>query len=512
MSLTISSPESAKLTAQVRAAKTSAAASVEGWAAAGIGVRPGELSLALVSSDGRVCSSPWRHWGSLAELIEGTASERAFLPAQVSVTGWSDAASLGGEVLEALHTCDVSPRHVSPVQATVAWATHVTGRQHLRILIANRRAPSYCVLAHGGRPVNAVAVPAVGSVFEFFCRVAARQGWQGKEERIQWQSLLAPEVTAPDTDMHASHPLLVDVESCISRIADYTPEQRSAAAQRLLEQRVTLLFSRWFEEDPTLALCLMGDFSYNALLVRALERAGIPVHVPFAGGEHALALGAALAVAPPSGPNAQGTDNPFLGVSFTDQQIKDVIDNCHLRATYLTSSELVGRAVEELAANRIIGWFEGPAEIGPRALGARSILASPRMPYLAENLNVFVKNREPFRPFALSIAAESEETAGCSPNCRWLGSLAQPKERLARDFPELVLANGEMRLHLVQRTNPLFHQLLTKMTAHIGLPAVANTSFNSPGSPIVSTPREAIRTFFSHGIDTLFMGRWTLAK
>jgi hypothetical protein len=490
-------------------------AAVEGWSGLAVAVKSDEVSLALLHADGRVWSSPWRKLATLVELFEGVPLQQAVPSTPViSVCSWTDHRKTDNAVVASLLAGAPAAQSVTPVQALVAWATRMTGRTHLRILIANRSVPSYCVLARDGKPVNSVCLPANGSVFDFYCKVAARQGWQGKEERLQWYSLQAPETPALDLDEGAGHPLLIDADASLAAIEPLAPEQRAAVAQRTLEDRVTQLFTGWFEEDPTQALCLMGDFSYNALLVGAIERAGIPVHVPFASGEHVLAIGAALAAFPSVTTGGEGEDNTFLGPSYSNQQIKDVIDNCRLRAAYLTTSELITQAAESIASNQIVGWFQGPAEIGPRALGARSILASPRMPFLCENLNVFVKNREPFRPFALSIAEEcAPGLAKCSANCLWLGSLAKPAPQLAAEFPELVLPNGEMRIHVArQRTNALFHELLNKLAAHIGIAAVANTSFNSPGRPIVATPREAIRTFFSHGIDVLFIGNWMISK
>jgi hypothetical protein len=484
-------------------------------ASVGYARRASEDTLALLYESGELLATRWERAQSPVDgrPVVDVLSDVEL--AGVAVTGWGEMWPDRVEDEAVRRVIDYpGAQRVSPVQALAAWAARVTGARRLRLLVANRRSGSACLLMEEGRPSETDLLPAGRTVFDLYARVAARGGWETHAERMQWFGLYsgaaAAELPAPVSE---ANPLLLDVDSALGAMQRLSAAERAVSAQALLEDRVGRLLSRWQREDESATIALSGDYAYNALLVRSLERAGVGVRVPFAAGEHALAPGAAVLA---SGEEARGPalDNPFLGPSFDEQQIKDVIDNCRLHAKLLSRAELIGRALQEIAENRIVGWFQGRAELGPRTLGARSILANPRMPFLRENLNVYVKNREMFRPFALSMPEESAPAvAECTANCLYMASLARPFEPLAEIAGELLLPNGELRLHLVrQRVNPLFHQLLQEMEAMIGLPAVVNTSFNSPGMPVVATPRDAIRTFFSHGIDTLFLGRWMIAK
>ncbi len=466
----------------------------------------GAIAAAWLRSDAQARAMPWEH-------REAARQVAASGQLQVIFTGADDrdfAAERDSTLLELRRR--EGTRWLSPVEALTAWARYYTAAPRLWILQANRYTDSAIVEAEDGR-LASQAIPYAGTVLEYFSLVAARCGWRHAEQRLQWQSLSAKAALEMPGSLEGEG-LGFPVKEGLEYIAPLASEQRAAVAQRALETRLLSLFQAARRADANRQFCLMGDFAHNALLVRSLERAGVPVRVPFAAGQHGLALGAALAAAGDELPPPADGPSPFLGPAWTDEQIKETIDNCRLRATWLSDAALLELAVEELAAHRILGWFQGPAELGPRALGARSILAAPTMPYLGENLNLYVKNRELFRPFALSMPEEAAgEWAEAGPNCRSLASLARPRPRLAELAPELILPNGELRLHLARESeNPLFHRLLWRMREAAGLPALVQTSFNAPGEPIVATPRQAIRTFYSHGLDTLLLGHWLLRK
>ena len=207
--------------------------------------------------------------------------------------------------------------------------------------------------------------------------------------------------------------------------------------------------------------------------------------------------------------------NLCLGPSFSAEEIKQVLENCKLRFRYLlTTDELCDRAVRELNGEKIIAWMQGRMEFGPRALGNRSILASPLNPYSTENLNIFIKHREPFRKFAASVPAEvAEEYFETGPNARYLATVGRVLPQHRKTFEAAVMGEDAVRVHTVHREdNPLYHKLLHAAGKATGLPVLYNTSFNLFGDPLVCTPRDAVRSFYSSGIDALFVGNFVVEK
>lgn len=266
-------------------------------------------------------------------------------------------------------------------------------------------------------------------------------------------------------------------------------------------------------------LCLAGGLGLNALLVAALERSGRweNVFVQPAAGNAGTAIGAAYSAwyhARPDAPR-RPLRSLCLGPEFGAEQIKRVLENCKLRFRYLpTREELLEAAIGQLAENRIVAWMQGRMEFGPRALGNRSILASPLDPYSTENLNVYIKHREGFRKFAASVPEEAAaEYFEAGPNARFLATVGRVKDRHRKTFEAAVLGPGWVRVHIVSREeNPLFHRLLVEWGRRTGLPVLYNTSFNLFGDPLVCTPRDAVRSFYSSGIDAMVVGHFLLEK
>ncbi|MEJ5367854.1 MAG: carbamoyltransferase C-terminal domain-containing protein [Bryobacteraceae bacterium] len=266
-------------------------------------------------------------------------------------------------------------------------------------------------------------------------------------------------------------------------------------------------------------LCLAGGLALNALLVAALERSGRwqGVFVQPAAGNSGTAIGAAYHAWHRT--HGQAARRPMqslcLGPEFTAEEIKRVLENCKLRFRYLpTREELLEAAIGQLRQDRIVAWMQGRMEFGPRALGNRSILASPLDPYSTENLNVYIKHREPFRKFAASVPEEAaEEYFETGPNARFLATVGRVREKHRKTFEAAVLGPGWVRVHVVSREeNPLFHRLLTEWGKRTGLPVLYNTSFNLFGDPLVCTPRDAVRSFYSSGIDAMVAGHFLLEK
>ncbi len=265
-------------------------------------------------------------------------------------------------------------------------------------------------------------------------------------------------------------------------------------------------------------LCLAGGLFLNALLVAALEHSGRwkQIFVQPAAGNAGTAIGAAFHAWHNAGRNERRIEarDLLLGPSFSAEEIKKVLENCRLHFRYLTSDELISQAIGHIQNDQIIAWMQGRMEFGPRALGNRSILASPLNPYSTENLNVFIKHREPFRKFAASVPAEfAGEYFEAGLNARFLTTVARVRRDYRETFQAAVLGDDYVRVHVVHKDeNPLFHRLLLAAGEASQLPVLFNTSFNLFGDPLVCTPRDAVRSFYSSGIDALFVGNFLVTK
>jgi carbamoyltransferase len=266
-------------------------------------------------------------------------------------------------------------------------------------------------------------------------------------------------------------------------------------------------------------LCLAGGLGLNALLVSALEtRSGYEnVFVQPASGNAGTAIGAVLDTWHGAYRQSERVrlETVCLGPAFSAAETKQVLENCKLRFQYLvTSDEVIQTAVEQLNDNKIVAWMHGRMEFGARALGTRSILASPLDPYSTENLNIFIKHREPFRKFAASAPAElCAEYFEVGPNARYLSTVGRVRAEHRERFAAAILSGDLVRVHAVDRDqNPLYWKLLHAAGKATGLPVLYNTSFNLFGEPLVCTPRDAVRSFYSSGIDAMFVGNFLLQK
>ncbi len=266
-------------------------------------------------------------------------------------------------------------------------------------------------------------------------------------------------------------------------------------------------------------LCLAGGLFLNPVIVSQLEAAtGFRrVFVQPAAGNEGTALGAAWYVQhqlqgrPRGGP----IEHVYWGPSYSNQEIKNVLDNCKIHYRFHDSEEhKLQEALQLLHAGKIVAWYQGPAEFGPRALGNRSLLASPWAPYVKENLNEYVKHRESFRPFALSVPAERlHEYFEASEGTRFMTSLGRVKQQARQMLEPFLLPGGRVRLHSVERAvNSSLWRLLHRVGETAPAPILVNTSFNLFGEPLVISPREAVRSYFCSGIDSLFIGSFSLTK
>ncbi len=302
----------------------------------------------------------------------------------------------------------------------------------------------------------------------------------------------------------------------IRRLAnEHTSADVAAAAQEILELQVLGLVRHWTEACGTRRLACGGGVFLNVKLNQRiwyeadLEEQWI---VPDAA-DSGLALGAALQVW-----HAEGNLPPrplkhlSYGPAFGDTAVREVLEARQLG--YRPTADPAGEAARLLAEGRIVGWFQGRMEAGPRALGNRSILMSPLAAANRDVLNARIKFREGFRPFCPSIAAEHAAAyleGGRAEEFMITSFRVAPEKR--ERIPAAVHVDGTLRPQTVRReVNPLYHSLLEAFGRLTGEHAVLNTSFNVKGEPIVCHPRDAIRCFFDTGLDALVIGGFVLEK
>jgi carbamoyltransferase len=296
-------------------------------------------------------------------------------------------------------------------------------------------------------------------------------------------------------------------------IAEQTAADVAASLQKAVTDVVLTLAGRGEN------LCLAGGLFLNALLVAELERSGRyeNVFVQPAAGNAGTALGAiCLAWHQSQGRRERmQLGNACLGPEFANEDVKRVMENCKLHfKMLLTTDEILATAIEQLQRDRIVAWMQGRMEFGSRALGNRSILASPANPYSTENLNVYIKHREPYRKFAASVPAEiAGDYFDVGPNARFLTTVGRVRGEYRERFASALFGDDLIRVHTVaEGDNPLYWRLLHKAAEAFGVPVLFNTSFNLFGDPLVCTPRDAVRSFYSSGIDALIAGHFFIEK
>jgi carbamoyltransferase len=290
------------------------------------------------------------------------------------------------------------------------------------------------------------------------------------------------------------------------------------SAQDVLEEMILQLAEHFREKTGADSLCLAGGVFQNVLLVRALEQRSSfrNVYVQPVAGNAGTALGAAFLARKKASGRSGRTPlaSLALGPEPTSQEIKAVLDNCKIVYKYPSSEDqLIEETVHLLDRGKIVAWCQGRSEFGHRALGNRSLLASPFNEYVLDNVNQFIKHREEFHPFALSVPAErAHEWFDCGPNCRFMASLGDLKNPIA-GLERFAFNGTAIRVHTVEKqSNPLFWKLLHKFGESATAPILVNTSFNLFGEPLVTDPRSAVRSFYCAGIDALAVGPFLVVK
>ena len=289
----------------------------------------------------------------------------------------------------------------------------------------------------------------------------------------------------------------------------------AAAAQAVVEEAVLSLAQEARDLTGMRNLCLAGGVALNSVANGKLAHAGIfdEVWVQPAAYDAGLSLGAALAVW-----NGQGGErkfvfrHPYWGPDTRTDEVRAAL--VRSKARWREVDDPAIEAARLIADNRVIGWYQGRAEVGPRALGNRSILCNPQHPGMKDVVNREVKHREPFRPFAPSCTAEAAATyfdmAGFTP---FMLHVWQVRDAWRGKLPAVTHVDGSARLQTVAKDeNELYHRLIDEVGRRTGIPCVLNTSFNIRGEPIVNSPLDALKCYFTTGLDALVIGRFVLEK
>jgi carbamoyltransferase len=291
----------------------------------------------------------------------------------------------------------------------------------------------------------------------------------------------------------------------------------AASVQSVLEENYFDLLNHVQKQTRLKAVCLAGGVALNCVANGMIfEKTDFrDVYIQPAAHDAGTSIGAALYVnhATLNRPRRFIMRHVYYGPQYDDADIKPVLDDAGTTYHCLDEDLLIARAAEEIAAGKILGWFQGRMEFGPRALGNRSILADPRRKDMKDILNARIKYREPFRPFCPSILAERTrdffETDYPSP---FMVMAYKIKPHQREQIPAVTHGDGTGRLQTVEKdVNPLYWKLIKKFEDLTGVPILLNTSFNE-NEPIVNRPREALDCFLRTKMDALAIGPFLLVK
>jgi carbamoyltransferase len=395
------------------------------------------------------------------------------------------------------------------------------------IVVCDHEAPKVSVWRGRGKDITRVEWPWAGTGFtDLYSACAAVVGFASSpaDQRLEALARLAPDRRDARVDG-----LFHDDESSIGVTSGWTSDVEGwvtgarntggivgcAGLAAALQSRIIELFLAFLERvqrhTGDQSLCVAGSLFHNSSINTAVKQSKVfaNVFVPIDPGNPGLAVGTAL--------HANRRDpellSPFLGPSYDAKEIKATLDNCKLRYDWKGDDAVVDMAVSALRKGMLVAWFEGGMEWGPRALGARSILASPFSPYVLENLNGFLKRRQSWRGYGVSVAkdAMSEHFDGPA-SAPFMES--DYRVRNAATFKHALPAPGSaVRVHSADRQSPpRFRKLLEAFGAVTGVPCLVNTSFNGFHEPIVCSPRDAVRVFYGSGVDMLVLEQFVLVK
>lgn len=322
-----------------------------------------------------------------------------------------------------------------------------------------------------------------------------------------------------------------EIESCPEEKVDEVIERSrfyadvAASVQRCTEEIILHVVKNTVKQAGSENLCFAGGVALNGLANRRIMRElGVGLYVHPAAGDSGSAVGAALWLGHTilKQPRCVPMSNVYLGKEYGPDTITEAISASGFATFHqcATSDEVVEKVAQCLADGAVVGWFQGRAEWGPRALGNRSILADPTRNDAQAVVNARIKFRERFRPFAPAVAIEEvSQYFDCGPITSELAPeyfmLAVHKvlEKERERIPAVVHVDGTSRVQVVSRdSNPLFYRLIREFERLKGVPILLNTSFNLRGEPIVNSPADALNTFVLSGLDVLVLGHFIIHK
>jgi carbamoyltransferase len=391
---------------------------------------------------------------------------------------------------------------------------------------------------HNGRLDHVLTIPWPNSLGLFYAQFTQYLGFVPYSD--EWKVMgLAPYgnpginlsefISFNHKPYHVNAPLLLEQMNGSSAIARRLGPKRmpeseiddsfknvAFAVQDACEAAMLALVKMATEKTRCRNVCLAGGVALNSKANGKIQASGgvDNIFIQPAASDDGVALGAVLAPYLDGGGRLpmKPMRHAYLGPEFSDDEIEKSLRTYKLRAT--KQNDVAATTAELLANGKIIGWFQGRMEFGPRALGHRSILADPRDPEMNAKVNNAVKFREWWRPFAPSmlkeVAGEYLEHACDSP----FMILTNPVRPEKRDvIPSVTHIDGSARPQTVEKEiNRLYWNLINEFGKRTGVPVVMNTSFNLRGEAIVNTPTDAIRTFFSSGMDALVIGSFLVEK
>jgi len=317
----------------------------------------------------------------------------------------------------------------------------------------------------------------------------------------------------------------------------------AASIQKVTEDIVVRIAKGIAKETSEKNLCLAGGVALNCVANGILHRANIfeNIWIQPAAGDAGGALGAALSVwylhhakERKVSKSRDGMKGAYLGPEFTDTQIEKELTACGGKYHKLSEQALIEKTATALASEKAVGWMQGRMEFGPRALGGRSVIADPRSPKMQKQLNLKVKYRESFRPFAPSVLREHInewfELDHDSPYMLLVANVQQGKRlKMTKkekalfgidklnvprsSIPAITHVDYSARIQTVHSdTNPKYHSVISKFYEKTGYPLVVNTSFNVRGEPIICSPTDAFKCFMGTELDVLAIGNYLLFK
>ena len=406
-----------------------------------------------------------------------------------------------------------------------AYTAYLTSPVHSAVvLICDHESPGVSVWEGQGGTIRRIDWPWLGVSFsDLYSECARLLGFGSDAGAQRFEALGRLQMGHADTVLP---PLFSTDGSHISALPDWTARVRDAvpaSASILHKARIAAALQRQIgsllvdvvrlvsTRTSAATLCVGGSFFYHSSMNTIVKESGIfdRVWVPADPGNPGLSVGAAMHL---SDLRPQRL-SPFLGPCFDPVEIKAELDNCKLRYDWLDEGVLIDAVVRHLQEGRLVAWFEGRMEWGPRALGARSILASPFSPFVLENLNHFLKHRESWRGYALSTLAEEAPLHFAGPaETPFMECDYRPLDA-ARFRHVMPSEAAHVRVQTVAAdAPPRFRMLLREFGRATGISCLVNTSFNGFHEPIVCTPRDAVRVFYGSGVDILLLDRFILTK